>query len=359
MASGVPTGSGPDKACASPLVATDCCAILSISRFRESCSRGGHPRSMGPKRATGSEVSGLLQGQEVFGRQLLAFLEPFEDEFRLFLRVDLFGDFLGNAAAFHPDAVDDLVVVVDLADVLDVLSVLLVREHLGLDEFLLRPVRLATQVVPLFVQRSHLIVLRLGLLRKLGDAFVGVLRKVPRGLQLVPHLPDVLVLLERLLELSDLRLEPLDLVDQSALLVHGQDRRHLSELEALQLLLELAERHGAPRQLAPFQLRELILELVHPPVVPVAFFFRGLDLRVQLVPLDPVLRRLVDERADLRVQRVALLDPFARLVVQLVATPAVAVRLFVLSLPPYLYLIQHPNPLQTRSWGSAEKTPGY
>src|SRR2546428_633918 len=326
MASGVPTGSGPDKTCASPLVATDCCAILSISKFRESSSRGRHPRSMGPKRATGSEVSGLLQGQEVLGRQLLAFLEPFEDEFRLSLRVDLFGDLLGDAAALHPDAVDDLVVVVDLADVLDVLPVLLVREHLRLDELLLRPVRLAAQVVPPLVQRGHLIVLRLGFLRQLGDAFVGVLREVPGGLQLVLHLPDVLVLLERLLELPDLRLEPLDLVDQRALLLHGQDGRHLSELEALELLLEFSERHGAPRQLPPFQLRELILELVHPAVVAVAFFLRGLDLRVQLVPLDPVLGRFVDERTHLGVQRVALLDPFARLVVQLVAAPALAER---------------------------------
>src|SRR5256712_2195347 len=136
MASGVPTGSGPDKTCASPLVATDCCAILSISRFRESCSRGGHPRSMGPKRATGSEVSGLLQGQEVLGRQLLAFLEPFEGEFRLSLLVDLFGDLLGDAAVLLPDAVDDLVVVVYLADVFDVLPVVLVRCHLRLDALL-------------------------------------------------------------------------------------------------------------------------------------------------------------------------------------------------------------------------------
>src|SRR3989442_15164080 len=116
MASGVPRGSGPDKTCASPLVATDCCAILSISKFRESSSRGRHPRSMGPKRAPGSEVSGLLQGQEVLGRQLLAFFDPFEDEFRLSLRVDLFGDLLGDAAPLHPDAVDALVAAVDLPD---------------------------------------------------------------------------------------------------------------------------------------------------------------------------------------------------------------------------------------------------
>src|SRR2546426_10291626 len=114
MASGVPTGSGPDKTCASPLVATDCCAILSISRFRESCSRGGHPRSMGPKRATGSVVSGLMQGQEALGRQLLAFLEPFEDEFRRSLRVDPFGDLRADAAVLHPAAVVSLVVLMDL-----------------------------------------------------------------------------------------------------------------------------------------------------------------------------------------------------------------------------------------------------
>src|SRR5256886_3048031 len=46
--------------------------------------------------AAQSEVSGLLQREEVLGRQLLAFLEPLEDEFRLLLRVDLFRDFLSE-----------------------------------------------------------------------------------------------------------------------------------------------------------------------------------------------------------------------------------------------------------------------
>src|SRR5437667_5541332 len=80
-----------------------------------------------------SKVPGLLQREEVLRRQLLPLLESFEDEFRLFLRVDFFGDFLGHTAALHPDPMDDLVVVVDLADVLDVLAMLLVREHLRLD----------------------------------------------------------------------------------------------------------------------------------------------------------------------------------------------------------------------------------
>src|SRR2546426_210890 len=269
--------------------------------------------------AEDSEVSGLLEREEVLGRELLAFLEPLEDEFRLSLRVDLFRDFLGDAAALHPDAVDDLVVIVDLADVLDVLAVFLVREHLRLDELLLRPIGLPAQVVALLVERGHLVVFCLGLLREFGDALVGVFREVSRGLQLVLHLPDVLVLLERLLEFLDLRLEVLNLVDQRAFLVDRQDGRHLSELEALQFLLELPERHGASGELPPLQVAELVLELVDPAVVTVAFLFRGLDLGVQFVPLDAVLGRLVDERADLRVQGVALLDPFPRPVVQLVA----------------------------------------
>src|SRR3989442_13276884 len=123
-----------------------------------------------------SEVSRLLEHEQVLGRELLAFLEPLEDEFRLSLRVDLFRDFLGDAAALHPDSVDDLVVIVDLADMLDVLAVFLVGEHLRLDELLLRPVGIPAQVVALLVERGHLVVLRLGLLRELGDPLVSVLR---------------------------------------------------------------------------------------------------------------------------------------------------------------------------------------
>src|SRR5256886_15296811 len=129
-----------------------------------------------------SKVSGLLEHEEVLGRELLAFLEPLEDEFRLFLRVDLFRDFFGDAAALHPDAVNDLVVIVDLADVLDVLAVFPVREHLRLDELLLRPVGLPAQVVALLVAPGHLVVLRLALFPELGDALVSVFREVSRGL---------------------------------------------------------------------------------------------------------------------------------------------------------------------------------
>src|SRR2546422_7699338 len=309
--------------------------------------------------AAQSQVSGLLEGEEVLGRQLLAFLEPLEDEFRLLLRVDLFRDFLSDAAALHPDSVDDLVVIVDLADVLDVLAVLLVREHLRLDELLLRPVGFPAQAVALLVERGHLVVLRLGLLRELGNALVGVLGEVSRGLQFVLHLPDILVLLERLLEFLDLRLQALDLVDQRAFLVDRQDGRHLPKLEALQFLLELPERDRAARELPPLQFAELVLELVHPAVVPVAFLFRGFDLAVPFVPLDPVLGRLVDEGADLGIQGVALLDPFPRLVIQLVAAPAVAFRLLVLSLPLQLKIIQHRNPLETGWWEVAKNTSAY
>src|SRR5437763_536622 len=95
------------------------------------------------------EIARLLEGQEVFRRQLFALLEALEDLLRLSLRVDLFRGGLGNPAALHPDPVDDLVVVVDLPDVLDVLAVLFVREHLRLDELLLGPVRLLPQGVAL------------------------------------------------------------------------------------------------------------------------------------------------------------------------------------------------------------------
>src|SRR5438094_70876 len=64
----------------------------------------------------------------------------------------------------------------------------------------------------------------------------------------------------------------------------------------------------------------------------------------QVVPLDPMLRRLVDEGADLRVERIALLDPLPRLVVQFVAAPAVPFRFLVFSLPLQLQLIQQGNP---------------
>src|SRR6266508_3039098 len=88
------------------------------------------------------EVARLLERHEVFGRQLLASLETLEDHLRFPLRVDLDGRLGGHAAALHPDPVDELVVVVHLADVLDVLAVHLVREHLRLDEILLRVIRL-------------------------------------------------------------------------------------------------------------------------------------------------------------------------------------------------------------------------
>src|SRR3989442_7492602 len=265
-----PPGSGYAKPLAwGPGPLGSCHAILSI--FLPGL-RGAARRSapMEAGLAADSEVSGLLERQEVLGRELLAFLESLEDEFRLSLRVDLFRDFLGDAAALHPDAVDDLVVIVDLADVLDVLAVFLVREHLRLDELLLRPIGLPAQVVALLVERGHLVVLCLGLLRELGDALVGVFREVSRGLQLVLHLPYVLVLLERLLEVLDLPLEVCNLVDQRAFLVDRQDGRHLSELEALQFLLELPERHGASGELPPLQVAELVLELVDPAVVTVA-----------------------------------------------------------------------------------------
>src|SRR5438046_4237256 len=97
------------------------------------------------------EIAGLLEGHEVFRRQLFALLEALEDLLRLSLRVDLFRGGLGNPAALHPDPVDDLVVVVDLPDVLDVLAVLFVRAHLRLDELLLGPVRLLPQGVALLV----------------------------------------------------------------------------------------------------------------------------------------------------------------------------------------------------------------
>ena len=128
-----------------------CRAILSI--FLPEV-RSGHSKNaalMEAELGVDSKVSGLLEREEVLGRELLALLEPLEDEFRLFLRVDLFRDFLGDAAALHPDAVNDLVVIVDLADVLDVLAVLLVREHFRLDELLLRPIGLPAEVVALLV----------------------------------------------------------------------------------------------------------------------------------------------------------------------------------------------------------------
>src|SRR5438309_8370336 len=84
-----------------------------------------------------SQVAGLLEGHEVVRRELLTLLEPLEDLLGFPLRVDLFRGRLRNAAALHPDPVDDLVVVVDLADVLDVLPVLFVREHFRLVELLL------------------------------------------------------------------------------------------------------------------------------------------------------------------------------------------------------------------------------
>src|SRR5205809_6876393 len=107
---------------------------------------GGLRRPCGPL-----EIAGLLEGHEVFGRQLFPFFEALEDLLRLSLRVDLFRGGLGDPAALHPYPVDDLVVVVDLPDVLDVLPVLLVREHLRLDELLLGPVRLFPQGVALLV----------------------------------------------------------------------------------------------------------------------------------------------------------------------------------------------------------------
>src|SRR5213079_818861 len=57
-----------------------------------------------------------------------------------------------------------------------------------------------------------------------------------------------------------------------------------------------------------------------------------------------MLGRVVDEGADLRVERIALLDPLPRLVVQFVAAPAVPFRFLVFSLPLQLQLIQQGNP---------------
>src|SRR6266566_10130879 len=85
-----------------------------------------------PKVRRRSQVAGLLEGHKVLRRELLALFEPVEDLLRLPLRVDLFRGRLGDPSALHPDPVDDLVVVVDLADMLDVLPVLFVREHLRL-----------------------------------------------------------------------------------------------------------------------------------------------------------------------------------------------------------------------------------
>jgi hypothetical protein len=59
-----------------------------------------------------------------------------------------------------------------------------------------------------------------------------------------------------------------------------------------------------------------------------------------------VLGRLVHEGADLGIQGIALLNPFARLVVQFVAASAVPFRFLVLSLPLQLQLIQQGNPLR-------------
>src|SRR5438046_7530102 len=119
---------------------------------------------------------------------------------------------------------------------------------------------------------------------------------------------------------------------------------HRREFKPLQCLLELAERDRPAGQLPAFQVIELVLELIHAPVELVPLFLRDPDLRVQLVPLDPMLRRLVDEGADLRVERIALLDPLPRLVVQFVAAPAVPFRFLVFSLPLQLQLIQQGNP---------------
>jgi hypothetical protein len=47
----------------------------------------------------------------------------------------------------------------------------------------------------------------------------------------------------------------------------------------------------------------------------------------------------------LAIQRIPLLDPFTRLVVQFVAASAVPFRFLVLSLPLQLQLIQQGNPL--------------
>src|SRR2546422_8285981 len=96
-----------------------------------------------------SQVAGLLEGHQVVRRELLTLLEPLEDLLGFPLRVDLFRGRLGDAAALHPDPVDDLVVVVDLADMLDVLPVLFVREHLRLDELFLGAVRLSPKGVAL------------------------------------------------------------------------------------------------------------------------------------------------------------------------------------------------------------------
>src|SRR6266480_5051574 len=180
-----------------------------------------------------SQVAGLLEGHEVVRRELLTLLEPLEDLLGFPLRVDFLRSRLGDAPALHPDPMDDLVVVVDLADMLDVLPVLFVREHLRLDELFLGAVRLPPEGVALLVQGRHLIMFRLSLLRELRDPPMGVLRLVPGCLQLVPYLLDILVLLEGPLELLHLGLKPLDLLYQVALLVRGQDGRHLLELEPL------------------------------------------------------------------------------------------------------------------------------
>src|SRR6266487_5660670 len=133
------------------------------------------------------QVAGFLEGHEVLGRQLFAFLEPLEDHLRLPPRVHLDRRLRGHPAALHPDPVDDLVVVVDLADALDVLAVLLVGEHLRLDELLLRMIRLPSELVALLVQRRHAVVLLLRLLREFRDALVRVLRPLPPGTELIPH----------------------------------------------------------------------------------------------------------------------------------------------------------------------------
>src|SRR5438046_5036940 len=119
---------------------------------------------------------------------------------------------------------------------------------------------------------------------------------------------------------------------------------HRREFKPLQCLLELAQRDRPARQLPTLQVIELILELIHAPVELVPLFLREPDLRVQFVPLEPMLGRVVDEGADLRVERIALLDPLPRLVVQFVAAPAVPFRFLVFSLPLQLQLLQQGTP---------------
>src|SRR5436189_5982153 len=87
-----------------------------------------------------SQVAGLLEGHKVVRRELLTLLEPLEDLLGFPLRVDLFRGRLRTAAALHPDPVDDLVVVVELADVLDVLRLLFARVRCRVDELLLGPI---------------------------------------------------------------------------------------------------------------------------------------------------------------------------------------------------------------------------